>query len=78
MAGSLNFDFSTGCDMEHTTQPQIIPRKEHNISRKQVSPNALRTLYRLREKGIVKTVGRSVFICDLERLKRRARWDEKA
>jgi CRP/FNR family transcriptional regulator, cyclic AMP receptor protein len=32
----------------------------------------------MREKGIVKTVGRSVVICDLERLKRRARWDEKA
>ena len=59
-------------------QPRIIPRKEHSISRKQVSPNALRTLYRLREKGIVKTVGRSVVICDLERLKRRARLDEKA
>ncbi len=32
----------------------------------------------MREKGIVKTVGRSVVVCDLERLKRRARWDEKA
>jgi len=32
----------------------------------------------MREKGIVKTVGRSVVICDLERLKRRARWDDKA
>jgi CRP-like cAMP-binding protein len=32
----------------------------------------------MREKGIVKTVGRSVVICDLDRLKRRARWDDKA
>jgi len=31
----------------------------------------------MREKGIVNTVGRSVVVCDLERLKRRARWDEK-
>lgn len=35
-------------------------------------------LRNMREKGIVKTVGRSVVVCDLERLKRRARWDEKA
>jgi poly(A) polymerase len=33
--------------------PLIIPRKEHRISRKQVSPNALRTLYRLHTKGFV-------------------------
>ncbi len=34
-------------------QPRIIPRKEHGISRRQVSPNALRTLYRLRDNGFV-------------------------
>jgi poly(A) polymerase len=33
--------------------PHIIPRKEHRISRKQVSPNALRTLYRLHSKGYI-------------------------
>lgn len=33
--------------------PRIIPRKEHRISRKQVSPNALRTLYRLHRRGFV-------------------------
>jgi len=33
-------------------------------------------LRNMREKGIVKTAGRSVVVCDLERLKRRARWDE--
>jgi poly(A) polymerase len=32
-------------------QPLIIPRSEHGISRKQISPNALRTLYRLRDNG---------------------------
>jgi poly(A) polymerase len=39
--------------MEKTMQPRIIPRKEHSISRKQVSPNALRTLYRLRDHGFI-------------------------
>jgi poly(A) polymerase len=34
-------------------QPRIIPRKEHRISRKQVSPNVLRTLYRLRDSGFI-------------------------
>ncbi len=34
-------------------EPRIIPRKEHRISRKQVSPNALRTLYRLHEHGFI-------------------------
>lgn len=32
-------------------QPLIIPRKEHRISRKNVSRNVLRTLYRLRDNG---------------------------
>jgi poly(A) polymerase len=31
--------------------PRIIPRSEHSISRSQISPNALRVLYRLREAG---------------------------
>jgi poly(A) polymerase len=31
--------------------PRIIPREQHCISRKQVSPNALRVLYRLHEAG---------------------------
>ena len=34
-------------------QPRIVPRTEHRISRKQVSPNALRTLYRLHENGFI-------------------------
>lgn len=32
-------------------QPIIIPRSEHSLSRKWISPNALRVLYRLKEKG---------------------------
>ena len=31
--------------------PRIIPRAEHTISRRNISPNALRVLYRLREGG---------------------------
>lgn len=34
-------------------EPRIIPRKEHHISRKQISPNALRTLYRLHNQGFI-------------------------
>jgi poly(A) polymerase len=33
--------------------PRIVPRKEHRISRKQISRNALRTLYRLHENGFI-------------------------
>jgi poly(A) polymerase len=36
-----------------SVEPRIIPRKEHRISRKQVSPNALRTLYRLHAHGFI-------------------------
>ena len=33
------------------TQPLLVPRAEHGISRKNISPNALRVLYRLRDAG---------------------------
>lgn len=33
--------------------PLIVPRKQHRVSRKQVSPNALRTLYRLHSRGFI-------------------------
>lgn len=39
--------------MVRAMQPRIIPRDEHGISRKQISPNALRTLYRLRDNGFI-------------------------
>ena len=32
-------------------KPTIIPRKEHTISRKWISPNAVRVLYKLKEHG---------------------------
>jgi poly(A) polymerase len=34
-------------------EPQVIPRKEHRISRKAISPNAVRTLYRLHFNGFI-------------------------
>ncbi|HUJ19233.1 MAG TPA: poly(A) polymerase [Nitrospirota bacterium] len=34
-----------------TLEPTIIPRSGHTISRKWISPNAVRVLYRLKEKG---------------------------
>ncbi len=49
----LDFVFSTGYVMVKRMEPRIIPRKEHRISRKQVSPNALRTLYRLHTHGFI-------------------------
>jgi poly(A) polymerase len=39
--------------MVKSVEPRIIPRKEHRISRKHVSPNALRTLYRLHAHGFI-------------------------
>ncbi len=35
----------------NSIKPTIIPRSEHSISRKWMSPNALRVLYRLKERG---------------------------
>ena len=37
--------------LEHALLPQIIPRAEHGISRKNISSGALRVLYRLHESG---------------------------
>jgi poly(A) polymerase len=53
IASGRNFAFSIGYAMVRTMQPRIIPRTEHGISRKQISPNALRTLYRLNDNGFV-------------------------
>jgi poly(A) polymerase len=33
------------------TEPLIVPRPEHNVSRSNISPNALKVLYRLRDAG---------------------------
>jgi poly(A) polymerase len=39
--------------MVQPMQPRIIPRQEHRISRKHISPNVLRTVYRLRDNGFI-------------------------
>src|SRR5688500_4064471 len=31
--------------------PKVLPRSEHNISRREIDPDALKVLYRLREHG---------------------------
>ena len=36
---------------EGTPEPRILPRSEHPISRKDISPNALKVLYRLHQRG---------------------------
>ncbi len=45
----MNPDSDTGSTP--ATAPRIIPRAEHSISRRQISANALRVLYRLHEGG---------------------------
>ncbi|WP_457755618.1 poly(A) polymerase [Thermodesulfatator indicus] len=46
---------------ETVTEPVIIPRGEHNISRKDISKEALKVLYRLKKKGFLSyLVGGSV------------------
>lgn len=45
----MNLDSDAGA--APAALPRIIPRAEHSISRKHISPNALRVLYRLREGG---------------------------
>src|SRR5262245_45233392 len=43
------------------SQPVVVPREEHNISRKQIDPDALRVLYRLHgEHFVAYLVGGSV------------------
>jgi poly(A) polymerase len=37
--------------IQSNTTLRLIPREEHNVSRKDISPNALRVLYRLRDAG---------------------------
>lgn len=39
--------------MVQAMQPRIISRMEHRVSRKRISPNVLRTLYRLRDHGFI-------------------------
>ena len=36
---------------EGTAEPRVLPRAEHPISRKDISANALKVLYRLHQRG---------------------------
>ncbi len=36
---------------EGTSEPRVLPRPEHPVSRKDISPNALKVLYRLHQRG---------------------------
>ena len=45
----MNSDSDAGA--KPAAAPRVIPRAEHSISRQNISPNALRVLYRLREGG---------------------------
>ena len=38
-------------DLKSRPAPVIVPRSDHNISRANISPNALKVLYRLRSAG---------------------------
>ena len=48
-----DFAFLSGYVIVKCMEPRIIPRKEHRISRKQVSQNAIRTLYRLNSRNFI-------------------------
>ena len=39
-----------------SSEPLVITRGEHGISRKQFSPNAIKVLYRLKDGGFLETV----------------------
>lgn len=55
IAGAVDFSISISSRVCYFVgvKPLIIPRKEHRLSRKQVSPNAVRTLYRLYRNGFI-------------------------
>ena len=47
----MNESVSTPASVAVTIQLRVIPREQHSISRKDISPGALRVLYRLHEAG---------------------------
>jgi poly(A) polymerase len=47
----LNQTLPVSAPIQSGAQPRIIPRAEHNISRSNISGNAVRVLYRLKEAG---------------------------
>ncbi len=52
LSGSAEYGTSLNeTDLQSRTGPVVVPRAEHNISRANISPNALKVLYRLRSAG---------------------------
>ena len=43
--------FLNDTDAESRVGPVVVPRGEHNVSRANISPNALKVLYRLKSAG---------------------------
>jgi poly(A) polymerase len=51
LAGRNHGNFLKDTDLASRHRPVIVPRGEHNVSRSNISPNALKVLYRLKSAG---------------------------
>jgi len=51
LAGRNHGSLFNDTDLESRHDPVIVPRSEHNVSRANISPNALKVLYRLKSAG---------------------------
>jgi hypothetical protein len=51
LAGRNHGSFLNDTQIESRHGPIIVPRSEHNVSRANISPNALKVLYRLKSAG---------------------------
>lgn len=51
LAGRNHGSFLNDTELESRHGPVIVPRSEHNVSRANISPNALKVLYRLKSAG---------------------------
>jgi poly(A) polymerase len=51
LAGRNHGSFLNDTEIEPRVEPVIVPRSEHNVSRANISPNALKVLYRLKSAG---------------------------
>ena len=51
LAGRNHGSFLNDTDRQSRVAPVIVPREQHNISRANISPNALKVLYRLKSAG---------------------------
>ena len=51
LAGRNHGSLLNDTELESRHGPVIVPRSEHNVSRANISPNALKVLYRLKSAG---------------------------